>query len=80
VHYAGQGWLVPVLTAHPHLPRFALTDRAGAIRAFVSPRAGLNLRRYLRQEVGIVGRETARTDDTAPHLLAERVVMLDRHR
>jgi hypothetical protein len=80
VHYAGQGWLVPVLSSHPHLPRFALTDREGSIQAFVSPRPGLNLRRFMRREVGIVGRETSRLDEAAPHLLAERVVVLDRHR
>jgi hypothetical protein len=80
VHYAGQGWLVPVLSAHTHLPRFALADRAGSIQAFVTPRPGLNLRRYLRQEVGIVGRETVSIDNTAPHLIADRVVVLDRHR
>jgi hypothetical protein len=79
-HYAGQGWLVPVISSLPNLPRFALTDRQGTIRAFVSARPGLNLRRYERREVGIVGRETRSTDDQAPHLLADRVVVLDRHR
>ena len=58
VHYAGQGYLVPVISSQPNMPRFALTDAQGSILAFVSPRPGLNLRRYQRREVGIVGRET----------------------
>jgi hypothetical protein len=78
--YAGQGWLVPVFSSRSDLPRFALTDAQGTILAFVSARPGLNLRRYQRREVGIVGRETARRDDSAPHLLADRVVVLDRLR
>ena len=78
VHYAGQGYLVPVISSQSNMPRFALTDAQGSILAFVSPRPGLNPRRYQRREVGIVGRETTRTDDQSPHLVAERVVVLDR--
>ncbi len=79
-HFAGEGYLVPVIASQPNLPQFALTDSQGSILAFVSPRPGLNLRRYQRREVGIVGRETARTDEQAPHILADRVVVLDRRR
>ncbi len=76
--YAGQGWLVPVLTSRTDLPRFALTDAQGQILHFVTPAPGLNLRRYLRQQVGIVGSSRAgRTGEPGP-LLAERVVVLDR--
>lgn len=76
--YAGQGWLVPVLTSRTDLPRFALTDAQGQILHFVTPVNGLNLRRYLRQQVGIVGSSRAgRTGEPGP-LLAERVVVLER--
>lgn len=77
--YAGQGWLVPVVTGRADVPQFALTDDAGNVRFFVSPVPGLNLRRYQRQEVGIIGRPLGASQETASHLVAERVVLLRRH-
>jgi hypothetical protein len=78
--FAGQGWLVPVVTSRTDLPKFALTDDQGNVRQFVSAYPGLNLRRYQRQQVGIVGRQMAQPGQTTPHLIAERIVLLDRHR
>ncbi len=77
--YSGQGWLIPVFTKRRDLPRFALTDDDGAILYFVSPSSGLNLRRYLRTRVGIFGSVTETTSAEPPQLVAQRVVMLDRH-
>ena len=76
--FAGRGWLVPVLTARPDLPRFALTDSQGRILHFVSPSPGINLRRYMRQEVGIVGPSQPGRSGEASRLVADRVVVLNR--
>jgi hypothetical protein len=76
--FSGRGWLVPVLTARPDLPRFALTDAQGRILHFVSPSPGINLRRYMRQEVGIVGPSQPGRTGEADRLVADRVVVLNR--
>ena len=76
--YVGSGHLMPVYTTRSDLPRYALTDEAGRISAFVSPKSGLNVNRYLRHQVGIVGEESHINRTGSPHLLAERVVVLDR--
>jgi len=69
-------------------PAYALTDDHGNFVAFVSPSPGLNLRRYLKAEVGIRGRRADLagydpvTDTVAPrpHLVADRVVVIERKR
>ncbi len=76
-NYTGMGWLVPVITSRQDIPRFALTDADGRIVSFVTPSPGMNLHRYQRRRVGIVGRLTQRTPRDAQHLLAERVVLLE---
>ncbi len=78
--YDAHGWLIPVITARRDLPAFALTNNNGTILHFVSPGAGINLRRYLRREVGIVGAVDQTPVQGKSHLMARRVVLLDRHR
>ena len=78
--YDGNGWLMPVVTRRPGVPRFALTDDYGRILQFVSPAPGLNLQRYLRQQIGVTGKRSLQPKFDRPHLTAERVVVLDRHR
>ena len=80
VPYDGSGWLMPVVTRRPDVPRFALTDDYGKILQFVTPVPGLNLQRYLRQQIGITGKRDGQTKFDRPHLTAQRVVVLDRHR
>jgi hypothetical protein len=77
--FSGRGWLIPVFTKRRDLPQFALTDDDGAILYFVSPTSGLNLRRYLRTRVGIFGSITETSSAEPPQLVAQRVVVLDRH-
>jgi hypothetical protein len=77
--FAGHGWLIPVITSRSDLPRFALTDDKGQILHFVSSQPGLNLRRYVRKKVGIVGTPGGTSATNRPHLVASRVVLLDRH-
>ena len=77
--FAGHGWLIPVITSRADLPRYALTDDQGQILQFVTAPPGLNLRRYLRQRVGIVGTPGDASTSNRPYLVANRVVLLDRH-
>ena len=76
--YAGRGWLVPVITARTDLPRYALTDAQGRVTSFVAAVPGLNLHRYQKHEVGVVGRTQPASARQAAYLVAERIVVLDR--
>lgn len=78
--YAGRGWLMPIWTARPDVPRYALTDQNGEILQLVTPAPGVNLSMYLRKEVGINGRSTYMQELGKQHLVAERVIELERHR
>ena len=78
--YDGTGWLMPVVTQRNGIPRYALTDRNGRILQFVTPSPGVNLRRFEREQIGIIGRRGYVPRLRTPHLMAERVVVLNRHR
>jgi hypothetical protein len=78
--YDAQGWLMPVLLRRSELPPFAITDAQGKILEYVSPAPGLNLHRYLKQEVGVFGHRSEGERLGTPHLTVQRVVVLDRHR
>ena len=71
---------MPVISRRKNVPQYALTDDYGRILKFVIPAPGLNLRRYLRKQIGISGSEQMNPSLFRPQLMAERVVMLDRHR
>jgi len=85
--YDGRGWLVPVVSRKgsrsaqsSYMPPFALTDAQGNVRQFVTPAAGVNLHRYVKQEIGIFGQQRPLDHIKEPHITASRIVMLDRHR
>jgi hypothetical protein len=78
--YDGTGWLMPVVTHRRDVPRYALTDKDGRILQFVTPQPGVNLHRYERQEVGVIGNRGFLPGLGTPHLTAQRVVVLQRHR
>ena len=78
--FDGSGWLMPVITQRTNVPRYALTDDYGRILKFVTPSPGLNVRRYLRKQIGVSGTQQMLPDLNRPHLTAERITVLDRHR
>lgn len=73
-----QGWLVRVYSARPDAPPFAITDSAGRTLSYVTPVPGVNLRRYLNQEIGLYGRVAYDTSLETPHLIAEQAVRVRR--
>ncbi len=79
-YYDGTGWLMPVITRRPGVPRYALTDQNGSILQFVSPKPGLNLRNYERKRIGVIGQKGYLPQFDKPHLTAERIITLDRVR
>lgn len=78
--YDGSGWLLPVHSSTRLTPPFALLDDDGNILHFISPAPGMNLRRYVKKRVGVIGREGTDTRLNAPYLTAERIIDLQRHK
>lgn len=68
------GWLVEVFSQQPGQPEFALTDDAGGLIAYVVASPGMNLRRYLKQPVGIYGVKGYLPNLSARQITAERIV------
>jgi hypothetical protein len=75
--YDGVGYLTPVRAARPVAP-YALLDEDGKPLAYVTPQPGFNLKAYENRKIGIFGRRGYVPIAGAPHLLAERVVDLDK--
>jgi SH3-like domain-containing protein len=78
--YAGTGWLMPLVTRRDGMPRYALTDKDGNIVQFITPAPGINLNPYTRKRIGVYGQRGFIPDLNKPHLMAERIVSLDRVR
>lgn len=78
VGFDRQGWLVRVYSARPDAPPYAITDSAGRTLSYVTPVPGVNLRRYLNQEIGLYGRVAYDTSLETPHLIAEQAVRVRR--
>ena len=80
VSYHGVGWLMPVYGKDRSLPPFALLDNEGKLLQYVIPGPGVNLRRYARKEVGILGSRVLVKRGEVNRLTAYRVIDLSRHR
>lgn len=80
VRYDAQGWLKEVVSRQANKPPapYAVVDGQGRPVCFVSPAPGLNLHRYLNRQVGLFGRRGWLAELQKPHLVAERVIELDR--
>jgi len=77
--YDAQGWLKPVISrkGDKSVAPFAVVDAEGKPVCFVSPSPGLNLNRYVNQPVGLYGRRGYMEQLKKPHVVAERVIVLD---
>jgi hypothetical protein len=81
--YAAKGWLVAVSAPAGMAPPYAVVDRDGRPQAFLSPAPGVNLRRYLDHEVGVIGKESfdvVLKEKHHRHVVAHQVIELARHR
>jgi hypothetical protein len=75
--YDGSGRLTQVLSRDPRSPQFALLNENGQVAYYVSPSPGVNLRRFLNQQVGIHGTLGYLPEQQAQHVTAQRIVSLD---
>jgi len=58
---------------------YAVVDEDGKPLAFVTPSPGLNVGRYVNKQVGLYGRRGYIDALKTPHVVAERVIDLERH-
>ncbi|MEM9409823.1 MAG: hypothetical protein AAGA30_01845 [Planctomycetota bacterium] len=79
--YDAYGWLNRLVRDKGRMqPTYVLEDEKGQIIYRISPAPGLNLNRYLKNKVGIIGRRGFDQKLQLKHVTAERVMVLDRIR
>jgi hypothetical protein len=72
--FDAEGWLMPVHSTRRAAPPFALLDDDGRVICYVQPSPGLNLRRYTKRHVGLMGNRQYTSELHANLLTATRVV------
>ncbi|MDA7950964.1 MAG: hypothetical protein MPJ24_05690 [Pirellulaceae bacterium] len=78
--YDGTGWLMEVVSRTGQAaPQYALLDDEGRLLSYVSPAAGLNLSRYVKKNVGVIGAKGYIPTLKKTHLTAQRIILLGRH-
>ena len=79
--YDAHGWLNQLIRGRGSLqPTFVLENDEGKIISHVAPAPGLNLNRYVKSKVGIIGRRGYNRDLQMKHVTAERIIVLDKVR
>jgi hypothetical protein len=76
--FEAEGWLMPVHSTKRVAPPFALLDDQGRVQCYVTPVPGLNLRRYSKKYIGLLGERRHVESLRAAHITAERIVKLAR--
>lgn len=71
---------MPVVTGKKGVPQYVLTDDNGRVLQFVTPQPGVKLNSYVRQKIGVFGQKTFLPAYERPHLVAERIITLNRVR
>ena len=77
--YDAQGWLNELVRNRGSLDStYVLQDANGQITHHVQPAPGLNLHRYLRSKVGIIGPRGFNQRLSLDHVVAERIIVLQK--
>lgn len=75
--FDGVGRLAPVAAPTPGGPRYALVERDGAVRCYVTAAPGVNLQYYVGREIGVIGIRGYMPEQRAQHVMAKHVTTLD---
>ena len=79
--YDAHGWLNRLVRENGRLsPTYVLEDGNGKITHHIGASPGLNLQRYLKQKVGVIGRRGFHRNLGLNHVTAERVVVINKVR
>lgn len=80
LNYTAQGRLARMIrSGGKEASGYALQNSNGKVEAVVVAAPGVNLERYLKENVGIQGRRQPHPSWKLPVVYAERVILLDRH-
>lgn len=79
--YDAHGWLNQLVRGRGSLqPTYVLENDKGQVTHHISPTPGLNLNRYLKSKIGIVGRRGFDNSLQLDHVTADRIVVIDQLR
>jgi hypothetical protein len=78
--YDGEGWLTEVKSSEKPVAPYALVDADGKRICFVSPVPGLSVSSHVNKRVGLYGKRGLIPDMQVSHVLASKVIDLDRVR
>lgn len=78
--YDAYGWLNELVSSRGGTPSYVLEDDNGQIIYHIAGSPGLNLNRYLKSKVGVIGRRGYHRKLQLSHVTAERVVVLEKLR
>ena len=76
--YDAHGWLNEMVRDGGQSKNaFVLQDKNKKVLYHVQPAPGVNLHRYLKKKVGVIGRRGFHQQLQIPHVTADRVIVLD---
>ncbi len=75
--FDGVGQLTQVASPKQAAPRYALVDRSGDVRCYVTPAPGVPLQDYIGREVGVIGTRGYMPEQRASHIMARHVTPLE---
>jgi len=76
--FDGVGQLTQVSSPKTGAPRYALVDKSGDVRCYVTPAPGVRLQNYVGREVGVTGsRSGYMIDQHANHIIARHITPLE---
>lgn len=79
--YEGTGFLNRLYTSNGvGRGGYVLQNEEGQVLRLVTPSPGVNLERYLNEKIAVQGKTTKHPKHTEPLIIADRVIVLDRHR
>jgi hypothetical protein len=78
--FDGVGKLTQIYPAQSGVASYALVDKEGKVKQYVTAAPGVNLRPFIGREVGVQGTLGYMTDAQTSHLTAKRVALMDEGR
>ena len=79
--YDAHGWLNQLVRSRGSLqPTYVLENDKGQVTHHISPAPGLNLNRYLKSKIGVVGRRGFDRSLKLDHVTADRIIVIDQLR
>ena len=78
--FDGVGKLTQIYPAQSGVASYALVDKEGKVKQYVTAAPGVNLRPFIGREVGVQGTLGYMPDAQTSHLTAKRVSLMDEGR